>query len=251
MLDKLKKLIGIGSEEGISEQDAQKQEVIDNMPLCLDDPNVLLEHATDESDIDAESPTSTRGFLMRPGLIKPKPQPKPAAQPTHKVADPNNKDLLLVDVVRYSFGTHDTLGKMYINGEFQCYTLEDEKRDVKVHGDTCIDAGMYNMTLRNEGGKTATYWQRYPDIHKGMIWLRDVPNFRFIYIHKGNHDAHTLGCVLVGEQVDPSLENRLDQRRKIFFSEKAYLKIYPMIANHIDSGKQAVIRITDQVAAPA
>lgn len=248
MLDKLRNLLGFGDDNAAKAEEEQKQVVIDNMPLCMDDPNVLLEYATDESDIDADDQTKTRGFLFRPGLVsKPAPRPAPPVPtPTTSAPAASGKDLLLVDVVRYSFGTRDTLGKMYINGEFQCYTLEDEKREVKVHGETCIDAGLYNITLRNEGGKTATYWQRFPTMHKGMLWLRDVPNFQFIYIHMGNHEGHTLGCILVGDQVDKALENKLDQSRKIMFSQVAYEKIYPILANHIAAGKQVVIRITDQ-----
>ena len=38
-----------------------------------------------------------------------------------------------------------TLGKLHIDDEFQCYTLEDGHRDIKVAGETRIPAGKYSL----------------------------------------------------------------------------------------------------------
>ena len=36
-------------------------------------------------------------------------------------------------------------------------------------------------------------------MHKGMLWVRDVPGFEYILIHTGNTDEHTAGCLIVGD----------------------------------------------------
>jgi hypothetical protein len=92
-----------------------------------------------------------------------------------------------------------TLGRLYLDGDRQCYTLEDQPQPdgVKIDNETRIPAGVYSVKLRTVGGMTARYAERY-DFHRGMLWLQDVPNFEWIYIHVGNTDDHTSGCILVG-----------------------------------------------------
>ena len=104
-------------------------------------------------------------------------------------------------VVRYNSSDDFTLGMLLdeTNGKhFLCYTLEDEHRDEKVMHETRIPAGTYKITLRTVGGFHSRYAKKYGDMHKGMLWVRDVPGFEYILIHTGNTDEHTSGCLLVG-----------------------------------------------------
>lgn len=121
---------------------------------------------------------------------------------------------------------------------FLCATLEDEMRLVKVKGETRIPSGRYEILLRNEGGMTKRYKERFPKIHKGMLWLQDVPNFEYVYIHTGNTDDHTEGCILVGDSID---------YRKGWngSSKNAYENIYPLIAHELMVGNQVFIKIED------
>lgn len=240
MLDKLKNIIGLTEEESAPE--GPMDHILDDLPLMSDEPRKVIANGGGP----ASSEQKSRGFMMRPGLFKPN-KPTPAAKPaTPNVAvDTNDTALMVVDVVRYSSGKHDTLGKMFIDGEQIAVTLEDEYREVKVKKDTRIPAGTYNITLRTVGGKHAAYWHKFPDQHKGMLWIRDIPNFEYVLIHIGNHDAHTDGCVLVGLQADPQMESKVEEKRNIWSSTAAYKKVYPIIANHLAAGKRAVIRITD------
>lgn len=85
-----------------------------------------------------------------------------------------------------------TIGKMYIDGEYLCDTLEDTVRDLshekKVAGLTAIPAGRYLVTL--------TY---SPKFGRELPLLHDVPYFTGIRIHRGNVPEDSSGCILVGE----------------------------------------------------
>lgn len=85
-----------------------------------------------------------------------------------------------------------TIGKLYVNGEYFCDTLEDKVRDLsggesKVYGKTAIPTGTYRVTVNMS--------QRFK---RRMALLLDVPHFTGIRIHRGNTDADTSGCILVG-----------------------------------------------------
>ena len=121
--------------------------------------------------------------------------------------------------------------------KFLAYTLEDEHRDVKVKGETRIPSGKYNITLRTEGGHHQRYEEKYGKMHKGMLWVRDVPGFEWILIHTGNTDEHTAGCLLVG--------NSSDLKGFIGSSVNAYKRIYPPIAKAIENGEEVTIEYID------
>jgi hypothetical protein len=129
-----------------------------------------------------------------------------------------------------------TVGALYINGTGRCFTLEDEKRDVKVKGETRIPEGRYKITLRKEGGFHERYAKKFGSLHKGMLWVRNVPNFEYILIHMGNTDKHTDGCILVGNSLK---KNFLGE------SEVAYKEIYPEIASALEKNEEVWITIMD------
>lgn len=122
--------------------------------------------------------------------------------------------------------------------EFLCATLEDERRDVKVPGETRIPAGRYEILLRHEGGLTEKYQAKFPDMHKGMLWLQGVPGFDWIYIHVGNTANDSEGCILVG--------NTLDLKHGMLGeSVNAYKHIYPLLSQELLHGNQVFITIED------
>lgn len=151
-----------------------------------------------------------------------------------------------LQVVRYSSGPDSTLGALFdvTNGrKFLAYTMEDEFRKEKKHGETRIPAGVYPIRFRKEGGFHSKYsgYQWSKKIHKGMLHVQEVPGFNFILIHTGNDDEDTEGCLLVG---DSSFENINDQG-KIGSSRPAYKRIYPPIAAVLDAGKTVGIQYSD------
>jgi len=129
-------------------------------------------------------------------------------------------------LLRISSGDEATLGNLFDaeGPRFLCYTLEDQFSVAKISGETRIPAGRYEIKLRNEGGMIKRYQKRF-DWHQGMLWLQDVPNFQYIYIHVGNKDDDTDGCILVG---DGQISNVLE-RGQVTSSVLAYRRLYENI----------------------
>lgn len=92
-----------------------------------------------------------------------------------------------------------TLGELYIDDVFQCYTLEDVVRKVKVQDKTAIPFGTYEVIIN--------YSKRFKRM---MPLLLNVPNFAGVRIHSGNTAEDTEGCILVGKKF--SIDKVLDSR---------------------------------------
>ena len=146
-----------------------------------------------------------------------------------------------LEVLRFSNGEDSTSGLLFdVTTErvFLAYTLEDEYRDNKISGETRIPDGVYKIGFRKEGGFHSKYKKRFPSIHKGMLQVNDVPDFDFILIHCGNTDEHTAGCLLVG---DSQVNNMVQKDGFIGESTQAYKRIYPPIAEALESGEEVII----------
>ena len=145
-------------------------------------------------------------------------------------------------VLRYSSQKDSTNGLLFEQTDsgldFLCYTLEDEEREVKVMGETCIPNGTYRIGLRTEGGFHSRYSKRFPDIHQGMLEIQDVPNFKYVLIHCGNTDEHTAGCLLIGDSQE---NNALIENGFIGKSSQAYARIYLRIIQKVLEGEEVFI----------
>ena len=94
-------------------------------------------------------------------------------------------------VERTDFSETSTIGKLYVDDQFECYTLEDKVRPVKIKGKTAIPAGRYEVIIN--------FSQRFGRM---LPLFLNVPNFEGVRIHPGNTAADTEGCILVGETKD-------------------------------------------------
>jgi len=83
---------------------------------------------------------------------------------------------------------NSTIGELTIDGIFQCYTLEDVEREVKIKSETAIPKGTYKVIIN----KSNRFKRLLP-------LLLDVKGFEGIRIHSGNTNHDTEGCILVGE----------------------------------------------------
>ena len=144
---------------------------------------------------------------------------------------------MIADLIRVAHPTADvTQGIFRIDGLDACYTLEDgERYGPKIQGKTAIPLGTYRVELRKEGGMHKRYAERFPEFHLGMLWLREVPRFKWVYLHTGNDEDDTEGCPLVGDTL------KFDGR--VLDSVAAYKRIYPELADAAGRGELEV-RIT-------
>jgi len=151
-----------------------------------------------------------------------------------------------LEVVRFSSESDSTSGLLFDTTggkrKFLAYTLEDEYREEKVMHETRIPAGTYEITLRTVGGFHTKYTERYGEMHKGMLWVRNVPGFEYILIHTGNTDEHTSGCLLLG---DTQTNNQIKKGGFTGSSTQAYKRVYPPIAEILNSGGNVNITYTD------
>ena len=150
-----------------------------------------------------------------------------------------------LEVIRFSSEKDSTSGLLFDvtgNRKFLCYTLEDQYQTKKVMQETRIPAGEYEIKFRKEGGFHKRYTERYPDIHRGMLHVTNVPNFKWILIHTGNTDEHTAGCLLLG---DTQENNQIKTNGFIGKSSQAYIRVYDKIANALDMGEKVTITYYD------
>lgn len=129
-----------------------------------------------------------------------------------------------IRILRLNSNSSPTAGVLYLNEDIECFTLEDRKRDIKVHGDTRIPAGTYGLAVRNYGGHHNKYGLRFPSIHEGMIEVVGVPGFTDILIHIGNFAKDTDGCILVGGSITAN-----NGKPYLSKSEDAYISLYQKI----------------------
>jgi hypothetical protein len=151
-----------------------------------------------------------------------------------------------LEVLRFSSQSDSTNGLLFdVTGgkrKFLCYTLEDEHREEKIMGETRIPAGTYRITLRKTGGFHGRYLAKYGEMHKGMLWVRDVPGFEYILIHTGNTDEHTAGCLIVGSSQQTNFGS---SNGFVGSSVSAYKDIYPSIAAALENNEDVFITYID------
>ena len=113
---------------------------------------------------------------------------------------------------RIALRSEYTIGKLYVDGEYVCDTIEDTVRDldkdgkfangeVKIPGKTAIPYGRYEVTMKVKSPKYSNFskysWAKKYDGY--LPRLLNVPHFDGVLIHVGNSALDSEACVLVGE----------------------------------------------------
>jgi len=121
-----------------------------------------------------------------------------------------------------------SIGELAVDGQFECYTLEDTQRPAgtpKVFGQTAIPLGRYRVVR--------TFSPHFGKITPRLV---DVPGFEGVLIHPGNAPKDTEGCILVGL-------DRLD--KTIGRSVLAWQALDTKIAAALDTGDDVFITVGD------
>ena len=139
-----------------------------------------------------------------------------------------------IDVQRLKCDGDATISTVMIAGEFVCFGLEDEYREVKVKHETRIPEGLYDIKVRNYGGFHERYKKRF-DFHKGMLEICDIENFTDVLIHIGNNDDDTSGCLLLG-MVCNSINGNMSLGR----STNAYEILYNTVIDAAIEGELSI-----------
>lgn len=121
---------------------------------------------------------------------------------------------------------HDrTIGRLSVNGDFECWTLEDPVRDgPKIPGETAIPFGHYPIAIT---------WS--PRFKRDLPLLEYVRGFVGVRIHPGNVPADTDGCILVGCEKAACAVLR---------SREAFDALFAKLVTAQKSGEQLAIDIT-------
>lgn len=124
-----------------------------------------------------------------------------------------------------------TIGKLYIDDNYFCDTLEDTVRDLnkdgkfdngekKIKGKTAIPYGTYEIK-----------WTYSPRFKKYTPQLMNVPSFEGVRIHSGNSSKDTEGCLLLGENKKVGM---------VLNSKATIAKFCPIIKDACAKGKVTI-----------
>lgn len=127
--------------------------------------------------------------------------------------------------------TNATVGVLFVDGQMECFTLEDVVREIKgapvatwkVKGSTAIPEGRYRVVIdfSNRFGRP-------------MPHILDVPGFDGVRIHWGNDAADTEGCPLLG---DTRATDWVGESRQ------AFLRWFPRLDAAIAAGQECWITV--------
>ena len=105
-----------------------------------------------------------------------------------------------LELVRESYTKDTTIGKLYIDGVYFCYTLEDAVRDygVKVKEHTAIPRGEYKVKLSMSSRFKRVMPMVYTEPNEYEL-INGGISFKGIRFHGGNTHKNTEGCILVAK----------------------------------------------------
>lgn len=139
-----------------------------------------------------------------------------------------------------------TVGRLYIDDEFFCNTMEDTDRGLdqdmqdfmirskKIPSRTAVPTGRYKVLMDTVSPK---FSQKpfYMQLCKGKVpRLKDVKGFEGILIHCGNTHQHSGGCILVGKNTI---------KGKLTDSQETFKNLYAQMKAAYDAGQEIFITI--------
>lgn len=87
----------------------------------------------------------------------------------------------MLTLIRGIYNDDAVMGRLELNGQFICYTLENTKK--------LIPCGMYSV----QNSRSPKFKRELP-----LLWNSAVPAKRGVRVHVGNYYHESSACVLVG-----------------------------------------------------
>lgn len=132
---------------------------------------------------------------------------------------------------------------------FNSFVLEDTYHEVKQAGTTRIPAGFYELKLHKEDTPlTIKHREAYktPWFKANPEWyhieVTGIPNYSGVYIHSGNDDSHTLGCVLPAFEFDMTKQDN-QTSHSLDAVDKFYSIVYPILV----AGNKVFLEVRDEI----
>lgn len=140
-----------------------------------------------------------------------------------------SKRIPFIELVRDTFTTRATGGRLLVNGKPFCYTLEDAARadGVKINSETCIpeyDSYLVKVTHSPRFGRLMPIIYTEPD--EITVNVRGII-FTGIRFHGGNTHADSAGCPLVAYNRlnDLTIQGTAEKDLTVFIQQYEYVRL--------------------------
>lgn len=150
-----------------------------------------------------------------------------------------------ITIKRIFKGDKYTIGRLCVNGIYECDTLEDTDRGLtqsmplteiqskKLYGETAIPTGTYEIDMNTVSPKFKDRsWAKF--CGGKLPRLIDVPGYSGVLIHVGNKPVDTLGCILVGD-------NKI--KGQVINSTSTFQELYSIMLKAKVAGEKIIVTI--------
>lgn len=140
-----------------------------------------------------------------------------------------------------------TIGRLYINGQRFCDTIEDKDRGLsqsmpvstierlKIKNETAIPTGTYNILMDIVSPKYSSKSWYIQNCHGARVpRLDDVRGFSGVLIHTGNTAKDSAGCIIVGKNTKVGMVTN---------SKETFLALYNKMYEAYKKGETIVLTI--------
>lgn len=140
-----------------------------------------------------------------------------------------------------------TVGKLFVDNEFICNTMEDRDRhltqdmpiskikEIKIAAETAIPTGTYIVRMDIISPKYSLNPWYVKNCHGARVpRIENVPGYSGVLIHTGNTAKHSSGCILVGKNDVPGMVTK---------SRETFLKLYNILYHAHQKGETIKLTI--------
>lgn len=147
-------------------------------------------------------------------------------------------------LLRYLDDGETTLGLLFLNSTFFCYTLEDAFGSEVIRGKTRIRAQDYEIRFREVKDKFTEKYRKRQFLRGLFRWhlqLQDVSGFEDITINFGGNHKDTSGNILISDGLTDKAKKKV-----LTNSKETYKLLYTIIKDDLEKETPVRIRIFDE-----